>query len=446
MIYLRSTYTGSPKKKVAIRVIIVIAALLAVSAATIAFGNHLKNKAEETTVYGIGAGRGDTDDSAPVHGQPGETTSVRGVRSACIALSALTSADKAKEQVDLLATKGFTGVTVVLVDRDGYLSYTSEAVSKYTKQRAADIKDPAIVSAITAQAKACSLRSSAVIFSSADFTSNDISAKIDSIVASDAAALGFDEVVAVLPLDAASLDSILAASAVKYITSLDEAKGSAALGAALPLDVFSTPSLSPQVELFASVCDFLAIDLSKKSASAEEAQKAVTDVLDSISGYFTMYDLRAVFDGSEQNIADAQAKTLFDGGFANYMFVRATDFVEPDPTDDTDDRDDDDGGGTRDTGTSNDRGDSGNGGNTNPGTYDHDTGHVDEPAVSEPTVTEPVDEPTVTDPVDEPVVTEPVDEPVVTEPVDEPVDEPVIPAIPDIPGGDEDPGGADAGD
>ena len=415
MIYLRSTYTGSPKKKVAIRVIIVIAALLAVSAATIAFGNHLKNKAEETTVYGIGAGRGDTDDSAPVHGQPGETTSVRGVRSACIALSALTSADKAKEQVDLLATKGFTGVTVVLVDRDGYLSYTSEAVSKYTKQRAADIKDPAIVSAITAQAKACSLRSSAVIFSSADFTSNDISAKID-------------EVVAVLPLDAASLDSILAASAVKYITSLDEAKGSAALGAALPLDVFSTPSLSPQVELFASVCDFLAIDLSKKSASAEEAQKAVTDVLDSISGYFTMYDLRAVFDGSEQNIADAQAKTLFDGGFANYMFVRATDFVEPDPTDDTDDRDDDDGGGTRDTGTSNDRGDSGNGGNTNPGTYDHDTGHVDEPAVSEPTVTEPVDEPTVTDPVDEPV------------------DEPVIPAIPDIPGGDEDPGGADAGD
>ena len=444
MIYLRSTYTGSPKKKVAIRVLIVIAALLAVSAATIAFGNHLKTKAEETTVYGLGAGRGDSSENGVGRDRSDFEPNAKGVRSACIALSAITSEQKAKDQVDLLATKGFTGVTVVLVDRDGYLSYTSQAVAKFTKQKAADVKDPAIVSAITAQAKAHSMRSSAVIFASDDFTSNDFSAKIDSIVASDAAELGFDEVVAILPLDAASLDSILAASAVKYVTALDETKGAASLGAALPLDVFTKPSLSPQVELFASVCDFLAIDLSKKSASAEDAEKAVSDMLDSISGYFTMYDLRAVFDGSDQKISDAQVNALYDGGFSNYMFVWATDFVETDKTDDT--KNDGDTGKTNDGGDTHDQGGADNGGSTDPEPQGRDTEPSHDTSHSEPANTEPSGgDPGTNDPTDDPGGDNHGQDGDPNEPdIPDIPDIPDDPEIPGIPDGD-DPGGADGG-
>lgn len=329
MIYHSNAYTGPSKKKIVIRILIVIAALIAVSAATFAYGNHLKTKAANTTVFGTGAGRSESDQAGVGRTSSPVSDRAKGTKSACVPLAGLRSSDEAREYVDALATKGFTGVTVILVGKDGYLTYTSAAVAEYTKQRAADVKDPAILSAITAQAKKHSMRSTALVYAPADFTSSDVRAKIDSIVVADSASLGFDEAAVMLPVEAQSLDSILAASAVRYLSELVETKSSVALGSVLPFDVYAAPRLSPQVELFASVCDFLAVDLTDKLESESAAEKFVSEKLDAVEGYFTMYDLRAVFDGSEQKIADAQVKALADGGFSNYMFVSATDFVEP---------------------------------------------------------------------------------------------------------------------
>ena len=424
MIYTRNPYTGSSKKKIVIRVIIVIASLIAVSAATFAFGNYLKAKAEATTVYGAGAGRSESSQSGVGRDHSANAASAKGVKSACVPLSAVTSADEARDYVDKLATKGFTGVTVILVGRDGYLTYTSSAVAAFTKQRAADVKDPAILSAITAQAKKHSMTASAVIFPAEDYTSNDVTAKIDSIVVADAVSFGFDEIAAILPLDAESLDSILAASAVRYLTALGETKGDSALGAALPFDVYDTPRLSPQVELFSSVCDFLAIDLSEKQLSAPAAEEYISKKLDAVEGYFAMYELRAILDGSEEKIANAEVKALADGGYANYMFVTETEFTEKKEEETTGE---DDGGGGYD-----------------PSAYTEPT--VDQPADNTPVTTPPAETaapapavtpetttapPVTTPPAQEtpaPVVTEP---PVAQEPVDPtPAEDPVVPEGP----------------
>ena len=328
MYYNRSSYTGTSKKRIVIRIIIIAAALLTVAAATLAFGNYLKAKAAATAVEGTGEGRNSAQTGTGRDSPSGEVTQAKGVRSACVPLASIPSEDAAGKYVDALATKGCTGVTVVLVDRDGYLTYTSAAVAKFTHQKLAEVKDPAVISAIISAAKSHSMQTSGVIFSSADFFEVGVSAGIDATVASDAAALGFDEIVTVLPLDVGSLDSILAASAVKYINAIGENKGGAALGVALPAGVFTTPKLSPQVELFASVSDFLAIDLT------DDPKTAVADALEKAGGYFALYELRSVLAGGDAKTAEASVKTLAESGLANYMFVGATD---ADITDDTED-------------------------------------------------------------------------------------------------------------
>ncbi len=110
---------------------------------------------------------------------------------------------------------------------------------------------------------------------------------------------------------------------MKYLGTLAEKKGSSLLGISFGREIYETPSLSPQLELFSSYADFLSIDMSEKYGSADEAGQAISDVLDKISGSFGVYGLRVLLDGSDAAVSAKQTEVLTAAGFPNYAFVNA---------------------------------------------------------------------------------------------------------------------------
>lgn len=341
MNYHKNSYTGSVRKKIIFRVLTVIAALSVVSAATFAYGNYLKAKAERTQLSGTGAGRPPQSSGAGREPDKNPQT-VTAVKSRCIPTASLDSAGAA-EYVSTLADGGNTGVSAVLADREGYLTYPSDAVAKFTHQKA-PAGYPSVLKAVISKAKERSLRTSALLFAGKDFADGGISAQIDALVAADASALGFDELVVFLPIGTDELGSELAERIVAYLNTLAVNASGCALGVCLSYDVFSTPRLSPHLELISASSDFLAVDLTEKSENAEAAAKYVTDAVQTLAGSFSLYSLRAVFEGTDADIADAQIRALADKGFANYMFTSAAPIKPPSDTDGTQNGDGSQGG------------------------------------------------------------------------------------------------------
>ena len=339
MNYHKNSYTGSPGKKILIRVLIVVGALIVVSAATLAYGNYLKSKAAHTDVSGTGAGR-----SAQVSGVgrniSGENVRAKNVHSVCVPANNLPDGAKAVEYVDSLAEGGATGITVLLVDSDGVLTYASDSVAKLTHQKNSAGAKADVIAAAVSQAKKHSMQTSAVIFTQVGFDKSGVAAEIDALVAKDVAELGFDELVAILPLDAESLAGDGLNSALGYLGALSDNKGSASLGACLSYEIFSTPELSPQIENIAAAVDFLALDLTQIVGDAETCASIVSDAATNLAGSFTLYSLRAVFAGEDDNIAASQTKALTAAGFDNYMFVTALLNAIPKNEDETEKTDD----------------------------------------------------------------------------------------------------------
>lgn len=337
MNYHRNSYTGSVRRKVLIRSLIVVAALIAVSAATFAYGNYLKAKAGQTLIAGTGAGR---DQQSSGAGRDDSDTSSQAVKvkSACVPLALLPDAGKASEYVDALAADGNTGISVVLVDREGYLTYPSEAVAKFTHQRPSS-GDLTVMQTALSKAGEHSMRKSGLLFAGKDFADGSFSAEIDALVAADAAAFGFDELVIVLPVETDQLARDFAEKVVGYLNTLAAKASPCQIGVCLSYDIFNTPQLSPHLELISSSSDFLAVDLTKAADSAEAAAKYVTDAAQTIAGYFSMYSLRVLFEGTDAEISSAQVKVLSDKGLENYMLVSAPPVKPADDTDDTGDAD-----------------------------------------------------------------------------------------------------------
>lgn len=335
----QNRYTGGMKKKIILRILVVFVTLTAVCALTLAYGNYLKSKAEKTKNDSYsGAGR-PIDAVRDTDSGEAETTFSQSVsvKSACIDLNSFADAESLSAHLDTLAAEGYTGITTVLMGRDGYLTYASDAVAEFTHQRPSSGKDRAFIREMISKARALSMRTSAVIFTSDDFADNTISSQIEALCVSDANSFGFDEVIAVLPIMAEEINSEVSNEVLSHIGKLAEARGDTLLGIALDDEIYRTPSLSPQTEMFASGADFLAIDMSDAFASAEDAENYVKGVTGEISGSFTVYGLRAVFDGGVAEIAAGEVTALADAGFSNYMFVSMPPLPEPDDTQATDD-------------------------------------------------------------------------------------------------------------
>ena len=322
MNYHKNTYTGSNRKKILIRVLIVVGALIAVAAATLAYGNYLKSKAGNTDVSGTGAGR-NAQVSGVGRNPSGDAAKAKKVKSICVPTEALVDAAKVGDYVDTIAEGGATGITVLLVDQSGVLTYDSESVAHLTHQKNTGAARTSAITEAIAQAKKGSMQTSAVIFAQEGFDESSFAAEIDALVAKDAAEFGFNELVVVLPLDAESLSKDGTDGVSDYLDALSQNKGALALGVCLPYGIFAAPELSPQVEIIAAEADFLALDLSAGAMNAEEGARVVAEAVDRLSGSFTLYSLRTVFGGNDEDTAAAQIKALAEGGFENYMFITA---------------------------------------------------------------------------------------------------------------------------
>lgn len=401
MNYHKNSYTGSLRKKVLIRVLTVTAALTVVSAATFAYGNYLKAKAESTLLHGTGAGR-DPQTSGAGRKDSEDNSQIVKVKSQCVPIASLADGEKAAEYVNTLAANGNTGVSAVLVDREGYLTYPSERVAKFTHQKPS-AGDLTVIRTTVARAKERSMRTSALLFAGSGFAEGAFSAEIDALVAADAAELGFDELVVVLPIATDQLGSELAGKVVGYLNTLAAKAETCSLGVCLSYDVFSTPQLSPHLELISSSSDFLAVDFTAGVSGTEAAAKYVTDAVEAISGSFSLYSLRAVFEGADADIAAAQVKALTDKGFENYMFVSATPIKPPDDTDDTQ---------TGDNGQNNQGGTplptpTGNGGGTSDVPSTPSDTNAPEPPAGDPTPDSGVTPPSASPATPEPTTPEP---------------------------------------
>ena len=163
-----NSYTGSVKKKILLRVLIVLVSLIVISALTLAYGNYLKSKAEGTAGSDYsGAGRTHSSD---VDGQESEITtsfskSVE-VKSACIVPDSFADEAAQSEAVSAYSEGKYTGITVVLTGRDGYLTYASDAVSSFTKQKSPASKKLDFITSAVSKAHALSMRASSVSFKS----------------------------------------------------------------------------------------------------------------------------------------------------------------------------------------------------------------------------------------------------------------------------------------
>jgi len=331
-------YQGTSKKKILFRVLIVIACLAVVSTATVIYGNHLKDKAEKSAMGSSeGAGR-PIDALADSQNDLSNTSFSKSVnvKSACVILSRLneentdnltdgesnmTFEEKATELIQDYADEGYTGISVVMYGKDGYLTYSSDVVSKYTHQKSASLTSLEQLKYLTSKAKGMSLRTTALIFSSSDFTTNTVSYDIEALCVADSASCGFDEVLAILPVLSTEIDSSMSASIIKYISNLSQAKGDSLLGIALGDDVYRVPQLSPQIELFASGCDFLGIDLSYLFNDSETVISKIEGAVEELSGSFNVYGLRAVLGGKDKEISEKSVDALSKGGFSNYVFT-----------------------------------------------------------------------------------------------------------------------------
>ena len=162
---------------------------------------------------------------------------------------------------------------------------------------------------------------SAVIFTQPGFEDSAISSEIDALVCKDAADLGFDELVTILPVDAEAVSGDPLERVTAYLDTLSSNTGDTLLGVCLPLGLFAEPSLSPEIEKIALSADFLALDMTTEPTDEVSAEQAVSEAVRKISGSFIYYSLRTVFAGHDENIAAAQIKALSPVGFENYMFV-----------------------------------------------------------------------------------------------------------------------------
>lgn len=337
MNYHHNGYTGGTRKKLFLRILVVFLTLTAVCTLTLAYGNYLKSKAEKTQNEGFsGVGR-PIDADRGTDGSENEYTYSKSenVKSYSIVFEDYESIDLLNERIEKLSGEGYTGITAVLVGRDGYLTYASETVAQYTHQRPAATVDSSFMGEMIAKARSLSMRTSAVIFTSEDFYEDPISAHIDALCCADASALGFDEVIAVIPSRAEEINSDVANRVLAYIDDLAASCSSSLLGIALEDGIYRTPSLSPQTQMFASGADFLAIDMTPTFSSAEDAAAYVSDVTGEISGSFSVYGLRVLFDGGDETVSAAQTKALFDASFSNFMFVDAPPLTDPDVTEDS---------------------------------------------------------------------------------------------------------------
>lgn len=332
-------YTGAKRKRLLKKILALLISVLIIVGVTVVFGNFLKKKADtvDNSSY-MGIGRAEAETEGPVlvlpsDGRLGVSESVEGF---CVPLS--TDGDEASfEERITMAADGKNGVLIPLTGDDGFLLYNSVRAAEISRlPENPEIPTMAELGEAVAFAKSKGLRTCAYISSSVSFEDEenvrDMAIAADARIAADAAEAGFDEIIISSLVDSAeSITSDTSHIILKYLNQMTAEAGDMGVGLSLPLDVYKTATLSPQIELFVSRSVFLTMELTREESSAEN----MNYICEKLAGTLSVYNMRMLLAPGDVTIGDTIVERLAAIGHVNYLYTCVPDEPEVDNTTET---------------------------------------------------------------------------------------------------------------
>ncbi|MBQ8402378.1 MAG: hypothetical protein IJX14_10680 [Clostridia bacterium] len=327
MRYYRHRRKASQKAKtIFFRILFVLTAAVVITGMAILTGKALLNKVEKATEElessvppsGNAAGRVNRDESDLAE----EAYSSLQVFAAGLDLPYHETEDSLFARIHTIAESCDT-VSVKVTGQSGLL-YTSPALSELVRMPAVTGDNPLYdrLSLTVTAAKARNLRLSAVMTSSLRMLESATAALVDSTIAAELYAMGFQEILLtdILPYDA---DTDTINNARWYLQSMQNTlsgSGSFSVGACLPVSVYLDAVNAKQVQMLASSVDFLAMDAADLPVSSANGM-TLEEVCLSLAGSFQVYNLRVLLTAEDPALLAAQYNTLVRMDIANIHFL-----------------------------------------------------------------------------------------------------------------------------
>ncbi|MBE6570353.1 MAG: hypothetical protein E7658_09090 [Ruminococcaceae bacterium] len=307
------------------RILFVLVCAACITGLAILTGNLLKNMVEKAderleSLESTLEDAPETTDGMDDIGFSGDVYSDLTVSASGVILKNHTSEDNLVLRVNTIA-ENYDTVSVTLSDENGIV-YSSPALIQALRLPAGDGDGSfeSLVSLCTA-AKAAGLRISGVLSSSLPVMDADTAALVDGTLAGELYSLGFDEVLFsdIMP-EETDRDRIEIAE--NYLKSIRSAVGDGlCIGTVLPLSVYRDVSFTQQIQMIASVVDFLAVDFTEITVINNEPDMTLESVCLALKGTFQVYNLRIVLANPNMEQLAEQYNLLTAMELTNIHFI-----------------------------------------------------------------------------------------------------------------------------
>jgi len=312
-------------KAVILRILFVVFCAAVITGLAILTGNLLKNKVESANETldairhpsGNSAGRSDTLTQPDT---TGDVYSSLVVSASGVIPGNHTSEDSLILRVNTIA-ESYDTISVTLTDENGVI-YTSPALMDVLRMPETQENDAykTILSICTA-AKAKNLRISGVFSSSLQVMKAETAALVDSTLADELYRMGFHEVLFtdVMP-EQADTDKINIAR--EYLETIrSNTDMGLTIGTVLPVSVYLETDYAKQVQMVASVVDFLAIDLTTVTVANNDPSQTLEKVCQALTGIFQIYNMRIVLANPNINQLADQSSLLNRMELTNIQYL-----------------------------------------------------------------------------------------------------------------------------
>lgn len=331
----RSGQVKKSKKKILIRIAFVVVCACILTLAAVLLGTHLQKKAD----YSASISTGDVDTTATSENIgdlfPGGIK-VEDPDKAKLHVTAADiditsgSAAELKDKINALSDK-YNAVSVRITSKDGKLVYISPALMEHvgldtelipqpkasdsTDEDKPDVNTYENLKAVLAAAKAKGLRAGIYFRTDPTALEQSVSAaskcEIDSVIISELAQLGYDEIlIEGLVAEDGRISNDTLKSIIRYLALLREKSESISIGINLEDSVYLVPQNASIIKTLSEYTDFLAISISTDIENADEAYSAVYDNCYSLKGNFSVYNLRGVILSDIPDVASAVHASL----------------------------------------------------------------------------------------------------------------------------------------
>lgn len=331
----RSGQVKKSKKKILIRVAFVVVCACILTLVAVLLGTHLQKKADYSA--SISTENVDTTATTENIGDlfPGGIK-VEDPEKAKLEVTAADiditsgSADELKNNIYALSDK-YNAISVRITSKDGKLVYISPALMEHVgldtgllpqakKSDSTDEDKPEVntyenLKAVLAAAKAKNLRAGIYFCTDPSALEQSVSAaskcEIDSVIISELAQLGYDEIlIEGLVAEEGRISNDTLKSIIRYLALLREKSNSISLGIILEDSVYLVPQNASIIKTLSEYTDFLAISINTDLTDADEAYSAVYDNCYSLKGNFSVYNLRGVILAELPDVASAVHASL----------------------------------------------------------------------------------------------------------------------------------------